>query len=58
MKPHLFRPDPELPADSRGRRVCRCGLLGEPGDARHTLPDVPEQAQHRGRYDHDEADDE
>lgn len=39
----LFTPDPDLPADHQGRRTCRCGLLGEAGDAHHTLPDVPEQ---------------
>lgn len=39
----LFTPDPDLPADPYdGRRTCRCGLLGEAGDAHHTLPDVPD----------------
>lgn len=47
LNPHPFQADPDLPADSRGRRVCRCGLLGEPGDAHHAMPDVPEQAEHR-----------
>jgi hypothetical protein len=30
---------PPDPLDRTGRRVCRCGLLGEPGDAHHTLPE-------------------
>ena len=38
----LFTPDTTLPADHNGRLTCRCGLVGEPGDAHHTLPDVPE----------------
>lgn len=48
----IFQTDPALPhpADLRGRRVCLCGLIGEPGDAHHTLPVVPEQAAHRQRY--------
>lgn len=29
----LFTPDPTLPADQAGRQVCRCGLIGEAGDA-------------------------
>lgn len=45
--PHPFVADPELPADMNGRRVCRCGLLGTPGDAHHDMPDVPEQAESR-----------
>lgn len=45
----LFTPDPTLPADQAGRQVCRCGLIGEAGDAHHTLPDVPEMAEHRRR---------
>jgi hypothetical protein len=50
----VFTADPDVPADHRGRRACVCGLLGEPGDPHHTLPDVPEQAEVRGRYDHEE----
>jgi hypothetical protein len=46
----VFTADPELPPDSRGRQVCRCGLVGEPGDAHHKLPDVPAQAEVRHRY--------
>lgn len=38
MPPHLFRPDPDVPPDQNGRRACLCGLVGEPGDAHHTLP--------------------
>lgn len=41
VRPHLFVPDPTVPADQNGRQVCRCGLLGEAGDAHHTLPSVP-----------------
>lgn len=41
--PHLFRADPDLtphPADLEKRGVCLdCHLLGQPGDARHTLPE-------------------
>lgn len=33
---HAFERDPDVPADSNGRRWCvRCGLPGQPGDARH-----------------------
>lgn len=39
----IFTPDPDLPADHNGRRACRCGLVGEPGDAHHTLPPAPEE---------------
>jgi hypothetical protein len=53
--PHVFVADPDLPPDMNGRRVCRCGLLGRPGDAHHDMPDVPEQALARVRVDpHDE----
>lgn len=38
----IFTPDPDLPADHNGRHACRCGLVGEPGDAHHTLPERPE----------------
>lgn len=54
--PHVFVADPDLPADQRGRRVCRCGLLGEPGDAHHEMPDVPEQAEMRRRYETEASD--
>lgn len=55
VKPHLFVPDPEVPADPRdpdGRGACStCHLIGEPGDPRHTLPPAgPEQAAHVRRY--------
>lgn len=52
-RPHLFVADPDVPADHRGRRTCRCSLVGEPGDAHHQLPDVPEQAEHRRRVGED-----
>lgn len=48
VTPHEFEPDlgldpePWVPLDERDergpRRFCRCGLLGEPGDARHPIP--------------------
>lgn len=41
---HALLEDGGIPADHRGRRRCRrCGVLGEPGDVRHTdeFPDVP-----------------
>lgn len=47
QSPHPFVADPELPPDMNGRQVCRCGLLGRPGDARHNMPTVPEQAESR-----------
>lgn len=48
--PHPFQPDPDLPADHQGRKVCAaCHLVGQPGDAHHDVPDVPEQAEHRRR---------
>lgn len=34
----IFTPDPDIPADHRGWRTCRCGLTGAPGDAHHTPP--------------------
>jgi hypothetical protein len=45
----VFTPDPDVPADQGGRQACRCGLLGEPDDAHHRLPDVPHQEEHRRR---------
>lgn len=46
MPPHLFRPDPDLPPDTNGRQVCRCGLVGAPGDGHHKLPEpVPDVQQ-------------
>ncbi len=59
VPPHLFQRDPDLPPDRNGRYVCRatgCHLVGEPGDAHHTLPDVPEQATVAARYDHEAGD--
>lgn len=47
VPPHVFVPDPDLrphPADLEKRSVCAvCHCLGEPGDARHTMPDAPPQ---------------
>lgn len=45
----IFIADPDIPADHRGRRTCRCGLAGKPGDAHHTLPDAPVEADHGQR---------
>lgn len=53
LPPHLFVVDPDIPADHNGRRTCRCSLVGEAGDAHHTLPDIPEQAEHLRRYETD-----
>jgi hypothetical protein len=36
----IFTPDTDIPPDHNGRRTCRCGLLGEPGDAHHTVPEA------------------
>ncbi len=49
VPPHPFTADTDLPPDQNGRRVCRCGLVGRPGDAHHTMPDVPAQDEHRRR---------
>jgi hypothetical protein len=50
VKPHLFVPDPDVPPDVNGVGACSvCHCMGKPGDPRHTLPDVPEQAEHRRR---------
>lgn len=46
----VFTADPAVPPDPlTGRRACVCRLVGEPGDAHHTLPDVPEQQESRRR---------
>lgn len=35
---HPFTPDPDVPADHRGRGTCAtCRLIGEPGDGHHPL---------------------
>lgn len=47
--PHVFVPDPDLrphPADLEKRSVCAvCHCLGVPGDARHAMPDAPQDVQ-------------
>lgn len=45
-KPHPFQRDPDVPADPiTGAEVCRCDLVGRPGDAHHDMPDpVPDAA--------------
>lgn len=57
VPPHLFVVDPDVPPDQFGRRACLapgCHLMGKPGDAHHTLPDVPEQADVLRRYEPEE----
>jgi len=50
IRPHLFVPPPPDELDVNGRGACqRCGLVGEPGDAHHTLPDPPSEADHGQR---------
>lgn len=53
VTPHSFEADPDMPPDHNGRRWCRCGLPGSPGDDRHpfdaqpltaALPPTPEPA--------------
>jgi hypothetical protein len=53
-----FLADPDTPGDPyTGLGVCAtCHRLGQPGDVHHALPDVPEQAEVRARYDHDSDD--
>jgi hypothetical protein len=43
VHPHVFVSDPEVPPDHIGRRACAapgCHLMGEPGDAHHTVPEL------------------
>ena len=47
VRPHLFVPDPDVPPDHNGRGTCRCGLVGEPGDAHHTMPEPVDDAASR-----------
>jgi hypothetical protein len=59
VAPHPFVPDPDVPPDHNGRGACAmpgCHLIGEPNDAHHTLPVVPEQAAHERRYGDDTHD--
>ena len=40
MPPHPFRPDPDVPPDHLGRGACTtCHLIGQRGDAHHTMPE-------------------
>lgn len=56
VTPHPFVADPDLPADPYdGRRTCRCGLLGEPGDAHHTVPPPTEDGQMRAAGERNEG---
>ncbi len=44
--PHPFVTDGSVPADQQGRQACAtCHCMGKPGDKRHTMPDVPMDAQ-------------
>lgn len=39
----VFQADPDVPPDHRGVGACKgCGLIGQAGDAHHTLP-APER---------------
>ena len=42
VQPHPFTPS-DLPPDVNGRKPCRCGLVGEAGDAHHTMPETDGQ---------------
>jgi hypothetical protein len=36
----IFTPDIDMPAEPfTGRKTCRCGLVGQPGDTHHTVPE-------------------
>jgi hypothetical protein len=50
---HLFRADPTTPGDPvTGKQVCaHCHLLGQAGDAHHTLPAAEPDAQTRAAGD-------
>jgi hypothetical protein len=52
--PHPPVVDPCVPVDQAGRAYCTCGIAIVDGDPRHTLPVVPEQAEHHHRYEHEE----
>jgi hypothetical protein len=56
-RPHLFVRDPDVPPDHNGRGACsECHLVGRPGDAHHTLPELHDaQVVHRNRYEGGEA---
>jgi hypothetical protein len=43
----IFTPDLTMPATHKGLRTCRCGLVGEPGDAHHPEREVAEDGQMR-----------
>ena len=55
MPPHPFRPDPDLPPDANGRHVCRCGLVGEPGDGHHAMPEPVADVRELAAGDHEES---
>lgn len=37
----IFTPNLDIPPDHNGRKTCICRLIGEAGDAHHTVPDAP-----------------
>lgn len=51
VPPHVFAANLEIPPDRDGRQVCRCGLIGEPGDSHHTMPEPAPDAQSRAAGD-------
>ena len=52
VPPHPPLADRDVPADQNGNLFCRrCSLAIVDGDPRHTLPEVPAQAEVLGRYD-------
>ena len=54
VAPHPFTPDPDIGPAHDGRLTClTCRMLGKRDDARHTMPIVPEQAEHLRRYGED-----
>ena len=54
VAPHPFTPDPDIGPAHDGRLTClTCRMLGRRDDARHTMPVVPEQAEHLRRYGED-----
>jgi hypothetical protein len=55
MPPHLFREDTTLPPAQDGKKVCRCGLVGEPGDAHHTMPDAPQDVRQLAAGEYEES---
>jgi hypothetical protein len=53
MPPHPFQADPDVPPDHNGHRACKCGLVGEPGDAHHNPPPAPVDARQLAAHEED-----